>query len=143
MAESRRPGQTELSPNGAISLALALGVVCTLSGTAVTGYIFDYIEGPRWLMFIWILLLFFGVPGGFVVLSEFTPRAFRKLSIVQGAIRVSRLAFKATFMISTLGFLANPQWIFFVAQFLLILPGPALVGLALLERYALQGRYYD
>ena len=141
MAESRRPGQTELSPNGAISLALAVGVVCTMSGIAVTGYIFDYIEGPRWLLFIWILLLFFGVPGGFVVLSEFTPRAFRKLSIVQSAIRVSRFAYNATFAISTLGVLAVPQWMFFVAQFLLILPGPALVGLALLERYALHSRY--
>ncbi|WP_420012738.1 hypothetical protein [Tateyamaria sp.] len=137
MSESNHPKPTRLSPSGAISLALALGLVCTVAGVAVTGYITGYLDGVRSLQFTWLLILFFGVPGGFVVLSEFTPRAFLKLRVVKWAKLISAWGYRSFFATSAIGFLVIPEWMISAFKWVFIIPGPALIGLALLEKYAM------
>ena len=58
---------TSLPPTGAISLALSLGLVCTLAGIVMTGYVTGYLVESKWLQFAWLLILAFMVPGGFIV----------------------------------------------------------------------------
>ena len=73
----------DLPAAGAITLALALGIVYTIAGLVVTGYPSYQIDGPQWLLLQCLIVLFFCAPAGLVIMGEIALGALRNLSVVR------------------------------------------------------------
>ncbi|WP_299648715.1 hypothetical protein [uncultured Tateyamaria sp.] len=103
-----------------------------------TGYVTGQVTGSRWLQFLFMLVLLFGVPAGFIIINEFTEQKWKQLPLVIRTRSMLRWLPQLVSVASLLGYGIFGNIIFVVGAYLLVLPGVSIIALVFLEKYAQQ-----